>query len=98
MRIIHKIYGMNGKLSRSNLMLLNTLLQEPSEPLWRSAKNMVVCDQPLVTLNAAVKAVIQSKLAISEIPDTFTLYRALKYCVEKRKRYFHNMEVCDTES
>jgi len=98
MRIIHKIYGMNGKLSRSNVMLLNTLFHQPSVPLWRSARNMVVCDQPLITLNAAVKAVIQGKLVIDEIPDTFTLYRALKYCVEKRKRCFHNMEVCDTES
>ncbi|WP_455222461.1 hypothetical protein [Kaarinaea lacus] len=98
MRIIHKMYGMNGKLSRSNIMLLNSLLRQPSLPLWHSARNMVVCDQPLITLNAAVKAVTQGKLVIGEFPDTFTLYRALKYCIEKRKRCFHNMEVSDTES
>lgn len=98
MRIIQKLYGMNGKLSRSNVMLLSELLHRPRLALWHSARNMVICDQPLITLNAAVNAVTQGKLVIGELPDTLTLYRALKFSVEKRKRCFHNMEVCDTES
>ncbi|HEY5603875.1 MAG TPA: hypothetical protein VIM41_12265 [Gammaproteobacteria bacterium] len=98
MRIIQKMHGIDGKLSRSNSMLLDTLLHQPSLLLWRSARNMVICDQPLITLSAAVQAATRGKLVIGEIPDTFTLYRALKYSVEIRKRCFHNMEVCDTES
>ena len=98
MRIIHKMYGMSGKLSRSNVVLLNTLLHQPTLAVWRSARNMVICDQPLMSLNAAVNAVRQGKLVIGEIPDTFTLYRALKYSIEKRNRCYQNMEVCDTES
>ena len=98
MRIIQKMSGMNGKLSRSNAMLLNALLRQPTLSLWHRTRSMVICDQPLTTLNASVNAVTQGRLVIGEIPDTFTLYRALKYSMEKRKRCFHNMEVCDTES
>lgn len=98
MRIIQKMSGMNGKLSRSNVMLLSALLRQPNLPLWHRTRGMVICDQPLMTLKAAVNAVTQGRLVIGEIPDTFTLYRALKYSMEKRKRCFHNMEVCDTES
>ncbi|WP_455207258.1 hypothetical protein [Kaarinaea lacus] len=98
MRIIQRMFGMNGKLSRSNAVLLNALLHQPTLPVWRSARNMVICDQPLMTLNAAVNAVTQGKLVNGEIPDTFTLYRAMKYSIEKRNRCFQNMEVCDTES
>lgn len=98
MRIIQKMYGMGGKLSRSNSEILKSVLEKPTLPVWRIAKNMVICDQPLITLNAAVRAVSHGKLAIVELPDTFTLYRALKYSIEKRKRCLHKMEVCDTES
>ena len=98
MRIIQKIHGMEGKLSRSNAMLLNILLHQPTLPLWRSAKNMLIADQPLITLNAAVRAVTQGQVVIDEFPDTFTLYRALKFAIEKRERFYHRMEVCDIES
>jgi len=98
MRIIQKMYGMDGKLSRSNSAILKSLLEQPTLPVWRKAKNMLICDQPLITLNAAVRAVSHGKLAIAELPDTFTLYRALKYSIKKRKRCLHKMEVCDTES
>lgn len=98
MLIIQKMHGMDGKLSRSNSEILKSLLVQPTMPVWRKAKNMIICDQPLVTLNAAVRAVSHGKLAIVELPDTFTLYRALKYSIEKRKRCLHKMEVCDTES
>ena len=98
MRIIQQMCGMDGKLSRSNSALLKLLLDRPMLPVWQKAKNMVICDQPLITLNAAVRAVSHSKLAITELPDTFTLYRALTYSIKKRKRCLHKMEVCDTES
>lgn len=98
MNIIQKLHGMNGKLSSSNTMLLTALLRQPTLPLWHRTKHIVISDQPLMTLKAAVNAVTRGKLVIGEIPDTFTLYRALKYTMEKRKRCFHNMEVCDTES
>ncbi|WP_455219184.1 hypothetical protein [Kaarinaea lacus] len=98
MRIIQYMYGMDGKLSRSNSAILKSLLEQPTLPVWQKAKNMLICDQPLLTLNAAVRAVSHGKLAIVELPDTFTLYRALKYSIEKRERCLHKMEVCDTES
>ena len=98
MRIIQKLHGMNGNLSKSNSNILNLLITEPSLPLWRSAKNILICDQPLITLSVAVRAVTQGQVKIDEFPDTFTLYRALKYAVQKRQRCFNQMEVCDTES
>ena len=98
MRIIQKMYGLDGKLSRSNSAILKSLLERPTLPVWQKAKNMIICDQPLINLNAAVRAVSHGKLAVAELPDTFTLYRAFKYSIEKRKRFYHKMEVCDTES
>ena len=98
MGIIQRIHGLDGKLSRSNSMLMNSLLHQPTLSLWRSAKNMVISEQPLITLNVAVRAVTQGQVVIEEFPDTFTLYRALKFAIEKREHYYHKMEVCDTES
>lgn len=98
MDIIRKLYGINGKLSCANQKLLNTLLKCPTDALWQRARNIVISDQPLITLNAAVRAVTQGRVAILELPDTFTLYRALKYSADKRKRFFHRMEVSDMES
>lgn len=98
MGIIQKIHGLDGKLSRSNLMLLNTLLHQPTLSLWRSAKNILISEQPLITLSTAVRAVTQGQVVIEELPDTFTLYRALKYAIKKHERYYYKMEVCDTES
>ena len=98
MHIVQKLHGMHGKLSPSNSMLLNTLLHQPTLAHWCSAKNMIISDQPFITLNAAVRAVTQGQVVTGEFPDAFTMYRALKYAIEKHDRFFHKMEVCDTES
>ena len=98
MRIIEGLYSINGKLSCANKQLLDALLKQPSLPLWQRARNIVISDQPLITLNAAVRAVTQGRVAFMELPDTFTLYRALKYGADKRKRFFYCMEASDTES
>ena len=98
MDIIQQLHGMQGKLSTSNSAILTSILKQPTASLWRSARNIVICDQPLITVNAAVRAVTRGQVAIAEIPDTFTLYRAFRYAREKRKQWFQRMEVCDTES
>jgi len=99
MRILKKLHGMDGKwLSRSNAAILRALIVKPDATLWRKARNMVICDQPLITLSAAVQAVANGQVVIAEFPDTFTIYRALNLVVDKRQRCFHQMEVCDNES
>ena len=98
MRIVTQLKGMDGSLSNANKVLLDDLLAHASQSLWSKAKNVVICDQPLTTLNAAVRAVSQGRVEIGEFPDTFTIYRALLFAVKKRQRCFHKMEVCDSES
>jgi hypothetical protein len=98
MLIVQHLRGMNGTLSKSNLNILMSLIDTPSQALWQSAKNIIISDQPLITLNAAVRAVTQGRVEIGELPDTFTFYRAFDYAVKKRRQCFHQMEVCDTES
>jgi hypothetical protein len=98
MRIIDDLHGIDGKLSGANKALLTQLVKQPTLALWSRARNTVICDLPLITLNAAVRAVTQGQVAFAEFPDTFTLYRALKYSVDIRKRCFHRMEASDMES
>lgn len=98
MRIIDDLHTIDGRLSGANKALLTQLINQPTLALWSRARNIVVCDLPLVTLNAAVRSVTQGQVAYTEFPDTFTLYRALKYSVGIRKRCFQRMEASDTES
>ncbi|MGD8559978.1 MAG: hypothetical protein PVG89_11890 [Gammaproteobacteria bacterium] len=98
MRIIDHLVGIDGGLSGANKALLAQLIKQPTAGLWSRTKNMVICNQPIITLNASVRAVTQGQVAIGEFPDTFTLYRALKYSIDKRNRCFRSMEASDTES
>ncbi len=98
MRMIDQLAGIDGRLSSANKALLCELITRPTAPLWKRTRNIVICNQPIITLNASVRAVTQGQVAIAEFPDTFTLYRALIYSIEKRKRCFRQMEASDTES
>ena len=51
------------------------------------ARRMIICDVPLTTLRSAVNCVTQGRIQIRGAPDTFTLYRALRHTIDKRRRF-----------
>ena len=81
MNIVRKCQDLYGELSPSNQKLLQLMLSNPSEDTWFRARKIVVNPAPLITLEMAVKRVSNS--SIREIPDPFTIYRALKYSIDK---------------
>ena len=97
MRIVKQLHGLDGKLSRTNMSILLALMQHANPPLWQSAKNMIIGNRPIMTLGKAVKCVTPSTLQISETPDPFTLYRAMRYCLNKQKALKYSNEVFDIE-
>ena len=74
------------------------LCKSPSAELWLRAQRIIICDKPLTTLRAAVNGVTQGRLSIDSAPDEFTLYRALRHALEKRRRFKANPELPFSES
>jgi len=97
MRIIKQLHGLDGKLSRSNTNILVTLLHTPSPQLWHSAKNMIIGNRPIMTLGKAVKCVSPATHQDRNMPDPFTLYRALRFCLDKQKTFKNSINICDFE-
>ena len=81
MLIIDQCRDPYGKLSCGRRELLIELLQKPDSVLWERARGLIIRAIPIVTLERAVRAV--RKNAVGEgVPDSFTLYRALRYAVD----------------
>ncbi|KPJ93557.1 MAG: hypothetical protein AMJ53_07020 [Gammaproteobacteria bacterium SG8_11] len=91
--LIKQCVDMHGAMSRGNTALLTELCESPSEELWLRAQRIIVCDLPLTTLRSAVNRVTQGRIDIQGSPDEFTLYRALRYAIEKRQRFRANPEL-----
>ena len=87
MHIIDQLDGLNGKLSSSNVSRLKALFEHQDEKLWNVSKNIIISKLPIMTVDKAVKCVSSSKVAMEEVPDPFTLYRAFRYCIDKQKVY-----------
>lgn len=68
-------------LSSSSQRLLTLMISAPCAETWIEARKLVICSEPLLTLEMAVKRV--SNKSIKEIPDSFTIYRALRYAAER---------------
>ena len=98
MHIVEKLHGLDGKLSHANTDILRMLLQNAEPHLWHSAKNMIIGNRPIITLGNAVKCVTSAHVIFKGSPDPFTLYRALRFCLEKQRTFKYNIDVCDSES
>lgn len=98
MHIIERCSDTFGRLSTANRNLLHALLRNPTEDTWVRAKSIVICPLPLMTLNMAVHRVSHRVRPADEIPDAFTLYRAIKYSLDKHAQFLQRPEVSDIES
>ncbi len=81
MLVIDQCRDPYGRLSRCRRELLEQLLREPDSDLWERARGLIIRPIPIVTLERAVCAVRSNNVA-DEVPDSFTLYRALRYAVD----------------
>lgn len=98
MQIVEQLHGLDGRLSPGNTHLLKLLLHNPDPQLWLSAKNMIISNRPILTLNKAVRCVTPDPQSESITPDPFTLYRALRFSITKQEIYRDQFDVCDVES
>ena len=81
MYIIDQCCGPYGKLSDSRKTLLEQLLKRPAQCIWERTRGLIIRDIPIVTLEMAVASVRRNSDA-EQLPDPFTLYRALRFAVD----------------
>jgi hypothetical protein len=81
MQIIDRCRDPYGSLSDSRKALLEQLFATPDQCLWERARGLIIRAVPIVTLENAVRSVRKSA-DTGQVPDLFTLYRALRYAVD----------------
>ena len=81
MYIIERCRDPYGELSKLRKTLLEQLLDAPDQCLWERARGLIIRDIPIVTLEMAVQSVCRNSGA-EQVPDSFTLYRALRFAVD----------------
>jgi hypothetical protein len=81
MQIIDRCRDPYGSLSESRKALLEQLFTTPDQCLWERARGLIIRAVPIVTLENAVRSV-NSWADTGQVPDPFTLYRALRYAVD----------------
>ena len=85
MNIIEQCREFLSAMPEAQQSLVVRMLTAPTEDSWLHARKLVVSQTPLITLEMAVRRI--SNQPVSEIPDPFTIYRALAYAVEKANHY-----------
>ncbi|MDH5378818.1 MAG: hypothetical protein OEX00_10875 [Gammaproteobacteria bacterium] len=85
MKLVKQCQDLYGDLSISNQRLLTQMLESPSEEIWFKARKIVISPNPIITLEMAVKRITNGSL--NEPPDPFTIYRALRYSIEKAAHF-----------
>lgn len=96
--LIRQCVDLRGGMSQGNTALLTALCESPSEELWVRAQRIIICDLPLTTLRTAVVSVTQGRIKFKGAPDQFTLYRALRHSIDKRRRFRANPVLPFSES
>lgn len=81
MHIVDQCRDPYGTLSSSRRELLTALLEAPDSGLWERARGLIIRAIPIVTLERAVQAV-RRRTSTDQVPDTFTLYRAIRYAID----------------
>lgn len=96
MTVVDYCAGIDGTLSESSKNLIEHMLHGGDVSTWRQAREIVISPLPLMTLGMAVKRVTRT-LSI-EVPDPFTIYRALRFSMNRRTEFHQHPEVSDIES
>lgn len=69
------------QLSEQQAQLISRLLANPTEEIWFQARPILLCSNPFLTLEMAVKRV--SDRSLKDLPDTFVILKALSYAWDK---------------
>lgn len=85
MTVVDYCAGIDGTLSACNKGLIEHMLSGGDLSTWLQAREVVISPLPLMTLGMAVKRVTRS--AIIEVPDPFTIYRALRFSLNRRTEF-----------
>lgn len=85
MKLVEKCRDMTGALPKAHQDILEKLLETPTDETWEIARLIVVSPAPVLTLDMAVKRV--SNQTTEKIPSSFTVYRAIRYAIEKHSRF-----------
>jgi hypothetical protein len=93
LNIIEQCKELFDSLSEPNQKLIARMLTSPNTETWLEARRIVISSAPLITLEMAVKRISNSP--VSNVPDSFTIYRALKYASEKMEHYQRRPSVKD---
>jgi len=85
MNIIEQCREIISNLSDTNQQLVTKMLAAPTTETWTEARRITISQAPLITLEMAVKRI--NGEPADQVPDPFTLYRALRYAVEKSSHF-----------
>ncbi|MDH5301590.1 MAG: hypothetical protein OEW58_09535 [Gammaproteobacteria bacterium] len=69
------------QLGEPHTQIITQLLNNPNELVWFQARPLLLCADPLLTLEMAVKRV--SDQSLRTMPDTFVVLKALSYAWDK---------------
>lgn len=83
MKELTECRNLYGPLPERDIRLLISMVHQPSKEVWELARRVVISAAPVMTLDMAVKLVAPPNL--QEIPDSFTLRRAVRYAVRAQK-------------
>ena len=98
MHIVDHCCGLGGGLSPGNRALLETMLSGGDTFSWQKAKSIVISPLPLMTLGMAITRLQHALIPPEDVPDPFTVYRALRYSVSKRAQFRAQPEAFDIET
>jgi hypothetical protein len=79
---INKAKRLLQQLPDEQAILLRQLLANPCSEVWMQTRRVVLCNQPFLTLEMALKRVSEHSLD-NEAPDPFLVHEALSYAWEK---------------
>lgn len=95
MSVIDQCRDAYGCLSDANREVLEQALERTDEDIWARARRVVISATPMITLGMAVRSV--SRQPPEAVPDPFTVYRALRYAVERRQEFIKRFSETDIE-
>lgn len=97
MTVVDYCAGLDGTLSANNKLLIENMLHGGDAPTWKMARDIVISPLPLMTLGMAVKRITRNVLT-EDIPDPFTIYRALRFSMTRCAQFQAQPEPFDIES
>ena len=82
---INKAKQLLQQLPDEQAKLLHQLLANPCSDIWMQTRKILLCSQPFLTLEMAIKRV--SEQPLTNVPDPFLIHKALSYAWEKDQNH-----------